>query len=248
MKIAIITGASSGMGKEFAYRLSKENDVDELWLVARRKDRLCEIAENIDKPCRILSFDLSNPDMIEELEKIIGRKKPDIKWLVNSAGYGLIGNFEEFDGIRQSGVVSVNCTALTAVTGICLPHMHEGAKIVNMASASAFLPQPGFSVYAASKSYVLSFSRALRQELKKRKICVVAICPGPVDTEFFKTAQDKRPVKAYKKLFMVKSDFVVRGAMRAAHRNRAAYTPTIRMKLFRIAVKILPHGFIIKFL
>ncbi|MBQ8828071.1 MAG: SDR family NAD(P)-dependent oxidoreductase, partial [Clostridia bacterium] len=122
MKIAIITGASSGMGKEFAYRLSKENDVDELWLVARRKDRLCEIAENIDKPCRILSFDLSNPDMIEELEKIIGRKKPDIKWLVNSAGYGLIGNFEEFDGIRQSGVVSVNCTALTAVTGICLPH------------------------------------------------------------------------------------------------------------------------------
>lgn len=110
--------------------------------------------------------------------------KPQVKFLVNAAGFGKIGNVCDLPEKDQSGMVQVNCTALTAVTTMVLPFMPQNSRILQFASSAAFLPQPGFAVYAASKAYVLSYSRALNRELKGRKIFVTAICPGPVRTEF----------------------------------------------------------------
>jgi len=247
MKIAIVTGASSGMGRDFAKHIAGLNGVDEVWLLARREELLKEIASEIKKPCRIIGVDLSEKSSFAKIAEILLVEKPQIAWLVNSAGYGLIGRFDGLCGRNQSGVIDINCTALTEMIEICLPYMSKGSHIINMSSASAFLPQPEFCVYAASKSYVLSLSRALRSELRKQGINVLAVCPGPVDTEFFKTAEaGDTKMKSYKKMFMIKSEQVVTGSIRAAAKNKAVYVPSFKIKLLHLGTKILPHGLLIK--
>lgn len=247
MGIAIITGASSGMGKDFARKLSILNDVDELWIIARRKELLERLADEIQIPCKIIDLDLSNNDSFEYFNNMLSENHTEIKWLVNSAGYGLIGRFDNLALRNQSGIIDVNCTALTKMIEICLPHMCRDSHIINMASAAAFLPQPEFAVYAASKSYVLSFSRALRNELRNRKINVLAVCPGPVDTDFFNTAESKdTKMKSYKKMFMISSEKVVNGAIRAAIKKKAVYVPSFKIKLLHLGTKVLPHGLLIK--
>lgn len=247
MRIAIITGASSGMGRDFTKVIATFDDVEELWIVARRKELLESLATDIKKPCRIIAVDLAAADSFTEMQNILSETNPEIVWLVNSAGYGLIGRFDDLSGKKQSGVVDINCTVLTKMTEICLPYMAKKSYIINMASASAFLPQPEFSVYAASKSYVLSFSRAIRSELRKKGINVLAVCPGPVDTEFFNTAETgETKMKSYKKMFMIKSERVVSGSVRAALRRKAVYVPSAKIKLLHLGTKILPHGLLIK--
>lgn len=247
MNIAIVTGASSGMGRDFVKQLSNLNDVDELWLIARRKDLLDNFANKINKPCRVIDIDLSYKSSFDVVKQILSTENVQIKWLVNSAGYGFIGRFDELTEKNQSGIVDVNCTALTRMIEICLQHMASDSHIINMASAAAFLPQPEFSVYAASKSYVLSLSRALRNELRCRRINVLAVCPGPVDTDFFKTAESKdTKMKSYKKMFMISSDKVVHGAIRAAIKKKAVYVPSFKIKLLHLATKVLPHGLLMK--
>lgn len=247
MKIAIVTGASSGMGRDFAKHIAELNGVEEVWLLARREQLLKELATEIEKPCRIIGIDLSEKSSFAKIAELLSEEKPQVAWLVNSAGYGLIGRFDGLCGRNQSGVVDINCAALTEMIELCLPYMSKGSQIINMASASAFLPQPEFSVYAASKSYVLSLSRALRSELRKQGVNVLAVCPGPVDTEFFKTAESgETKMKSYKKLFMVKSEQVVTGALRAAEKNKAVYVPSFKIKLLRLGTKIFPHGLLIK--
>lgn len=247
MNVAIITGASSGMGRDFAKYIGSFDGVEELWLIARRKDMLNELAARIDKPCRIIAADLAERSSFTYIEEILSEIKPSVSWLVNSAGYGLIGRFDELQGRNQSGMVDINCCALTKMTEICLPYMSKGSQIINMSSAAAFLPQPEFSVYAASKSYVLSFSRAIRSELRKNGINVLAVCPGPVDTDFFKTAEaGDTKMKSYKKIFMVKSERVASGAIRAARKGKGVYVPSVKIKLLRIGTKVLPHSLLIR--
>ena len=160
LKIAIVTGASSGMGREFALQIPQlYKNLDELWVVARRTDRLKSLQEQVKIPVRI--FD---GDMQRELD----RRQADVRMLVNAAGYGKIGNVSDIDLKEQCGMVDLNCTALTRMTGICLPYLSKGSRIINLASAASFCAQPGFCVYAASKAYVLRFSQGLAAELKKR--------------------------------------------------------------------------------
>ena len=249
MRIAIITGASSGMGRDFTKVIAAFDDVEELWIVARRKELLEALAADIKKPCRIIAVDLAVADSFVEMQNVLSATNPEIVWLVNSAGYGLIGRFDSLTGNNQSGVVDLNCVALTKMIEICLPYMIDKSYIINMASAAAFLPQPEFSVYAASKSYVLSLSRAMRSELRSKGINVLAVCPGPVDTEFFKTAENgESKMKSYKKIFMVKPGKVAVGSIRAALRRKAVYVPSFKIKLLHLGTKVLPHGLLIKIL
>ena len=140
-------------------------------------------------------------------------------------------------------MISINCTGLTLLTKIALPFMKKGSSIINIASGAGFLPQPSFAVYSASKSYVISFSRALRQELSKKKINVTAVCPGPVDTDFFTNLKN---VKEYKKKYLITPEIVASGALKAVKKNKAVYTPTFSMKLVHLASKILPTSLILK--
>lgn len=178
MKIAVVTGASSGIGREFAVQIAgKYGKMDEIWLIARRKDRLIELQKELRLPVRVFAMDLTDNEDMNTFDGFLKENNPDIKLLVNCAGYGKTGRFDELDIYEQCGMIDVNCKALTLFTGLCLPYISNHSRIINVASAAAFSPQPGFNVYAATKAYVLSFSRALNAELKSRKITVTAVCP-----------------------------------------------------------------------
>ena len=134
------------------------------------------------------------------------------------------------------------------MTKISLPYMAKRSNIINIASSAAFMPQPNFAVYAASKSYVLSFSRALHQELKKHGVIVTAVCPGPVNTEFFDIAESYTKTKGYKVILRVNAKNVVALALKDAKKGRTVSTYGFVMKAFRVATKIVPHGWIVPFI
>lgn len=190
MKIAVITGASSGIGREFAVQIARKyGKLDEIWLVARRKDLMQELEKHLRVPVRIFAMDLADDTDLHQFKEYLEEYNPDIKLLVNCAGFGKIGRIDSQDVIEQGNMIDVNCRALTIFTGLCLPYISTHSRIINIASAAAFSPQPNFAVYAATKAYVLSYSRALNVELKDRQITVTCVCPGPVDTEFFNIAE-----------------------------------------------------------
>ena len=191
MKIAVITGASSGLGREFAKQINQHFvTLDEVWLIARREERLNELKESLHGVhVRTIPIDLCDRDAVGTYEEMLQKFHPQIRVLVNAAGYGKMGYVEQISEEDLAGEIRLNCESLTRMTKISLPYMAKRSNIINIASSAAFMPQPNFAVYAASKSYVLSFSRALHQELKKRGIVVTAVCPGPVNTEFFDIAE-----------------------------------------------------------
>lgn len=193
-KIAIITGASSGMGYDFALMLNDFFEADELWLLARREDRLHALADEIEKrqnapAVRIEAMNIAGKSGVKRFSKFLEAEKNErgtflISVLINNAGFGTYGPFEETEIERELDMIDVNCTALTGFCGAALPFMERGSVIINTASLAAFMPLGNFAVYAATKAFVLSFSVALAAEVKHRGIGVCALCPGPVSTEF----------------------------------------------------------------
>ena len=241
MKIAVVTGASSGMGQEFVKQISKTcRCLDEIWGIGRSAEKLSRLQKSAAGKLRILPMDLTAQESKERLQQILKTEKPHIKLLINCAGAGKLGGFSELPLSDQEMCVRLNCETLTAVTYLCLPYMHPRARIIQMASAAAFVPQPGFAVYAASKAYVLSFSRALREELRERKITVTAVCPGSVDTPFFDKAEEAVPMPAYKKKFMAKPKDVVKKAVRDCAIGREVSVYGGSMKALQIVSKLLP--------
>lgn len=256
--IIIITGASSGMGREFVRQIDSHfPNVDELWLIARRKEKLKEIAASCNHKCRVLAYDLCDRRAQEELADIITNEQPKITLLVNSAGYGILGPFcdmtvetsaDSHACTEQMGMVDLNCTALTFMTHLCIPYMKRGSRIIQLASSAAFLPQPKFAVYAATKSYVLSFCRALNEELRKQGIHITAVCPGPVDTEFFERAEKGNNRLFIKQFVMAKPDKVVAKALNDALNKKEISVYSLPMQAFYIASKILPHKLMLVFM
>lgn len=213
MKIAIVTGASSGLGKAFAEKIANTGEVDELWLVARRADRLDMLKNEIDISVRPLILDLGDQKSIESLEKLLEQEKPEVGYLVNSAGFGKIGNYEDLTREECHGMLDINIRALIDVTRAVLPYMGRGSRLFQLASSSAFQPLPGFSVYAATKSFVQSFTRSLRWELRSRGIHVTAVCPGWVKTEFVNVAIDSNNGNVVKHFWpIVSTSFAVNSA------------------------------------
>lgn len=247
MKIVMITGASSGIGAEFARQLDKEvSGIDEFWLIARRKERMEELAKELAHPVRIFANDIRNRSLYECLEWQLTEECADIKILVNNAGCGFNGFVTEQSSEKLTDVLDINCTAMTAITTLCISFMKTGARIIHMASSAAYLPQPGFAAYAASKSYVLNFSRALAEELRPCGIYVTAVCPGPVETEFLKKSGAEQSSYGIKKYVRMEAKDVVAEAIRAAKRKQTVVTPGLAMKGFRLLTKVVPHELILK--
>lgn len=243
IKIAVVTGASSGLGREFARQIPHlYKQLDEVWVVARRTQRLEELREELSFPVRIFDGDLGRDYIYERIAKELDRREADIRMLVNAAGCGRIGYFHELDIEGQLGMVDMNCRALTKMTCLCMPYLSRGSRIVNVASAAAFGPQPRFAVYAATKSYVYSLSMALGRELKKSGIYVTAVCPGPVDTEFFDHTGET--ASSVKENFRAEAQAVVRQALIDASKGRKVSVYGTAMKAARIACKVLPYSVI----
>ena len=152
-----------------------------------------------------------------------------------------MGDFEQLEMKEQLDMVELNCKALTAVTYMAIPHMVRNGRIIQLASAAAFGPQAHFAVYAATKSYVLSFSRALQEELIPREIYVTAVCPGPVDTPFFDIAEKTGSTLAIKKYTMVEAERVVDRALKDSYQKRTLSVCSIPIQAFAVATKLLPH-------
>lgn len=248
MKIAIVTGASSGLGYEFVRQIPHlYKDLDEIWVVARREDLLNELKETSDCYVRVFAGDLQQNLIYYQLLNRLENQSPDIRMLVNAAGYGKIGTVEELaekDPAGQLNMIDVNCKALTRLTCLCTPYMSAGSRIINIASAAAFCPQSKFAVYAATKSYVLSFSRALNEELKEKKIYVTAVCPGPVNTSFFDVAGPAR--FASKKMLMSEPKAVVKQALIDSRNKKSISVYGAAMKCAEAAAKLIPQELAVK--
>ena len=191
MKVAIVTGASSGLGKEFVTRIAKRKDVDELWVIARRKDRLEAMAKEVSIPVKPLAMDLTEPDSIEKMKTILEFEKPNVRFLVNAAGLGKIGFNRDLTIEEQNSMIDLNCRAAVDMTMLCLPYMFRGSRLINICSVAGFQPLVGLGTYAASKAFLLNWTKSLHHELLGTGIHVTAVCPYWVkDTEFIPVAQD----------------------------------------------------------
>lgn len=246
MNVIIITGASSGLGQEFALQIDTAfSNIDEIWLIARRKERMEELAKFLEHNVRIITMDVTDEYAMDDFEKLLDETDATVRMLINCAGYGLIGAVEDLELEEQLGMLTTNCEALTKLTYLCLPYMCKNSRIINLASSAGFLPQPGFAVYAATKSYVLSFSRALNEELRYRHIYVTAVCPGPVNTEFFDTAEQYGSVLGFKKLVMADAASVVDRALRDSYFKKDMSVYSLPIKGFHALSKCLPQKLIL---
>ncbi len=244
--IIIITGASSGIGQEFALQIDTAfSNIDEIWLIARREERLQEVAKVMEHTTRLLAMDVSDEYAMDDLEAMLDEEEVVVRMLINAAGFGLMGEFDDIPFPEQNDMLLVNCEALSKLTYMVLPYMARGSRIIQMASAAAFFPQPGFAVYAATKAYVLSFSRALNRELADRGIYVTAVCPGPVNTEFFDVAEQYGDTPLVKKLTMITSEKCVSEALRASYFKKDMAVPGATMKASLLATKLLPHSLVL---
>lgn len=248
MNIALITGASSGMGQALVRRIADcYPSIDEIWITARREERLLQLRHEFPGRIRCFPADLTEAGTIAEIRSALERERPVLRILGNAAGFGKIGSVGEISVAATAGMIQVNCMALTELTEAVLPFLKPGSRILNFASAAAFLPQPGFAVYAATKAYVLSYSLALGRELSARGITVTAVCPGPVDTEFFSVAEENAAAPAYKRIFMAKVEKVVDQVLRDARYGRSVSVYGIPMQCFRLIAKLLPHEMLLRF-
>ncbi len=248
MKIAIITGASSGLGiKLFEELISQRTEIDEYWLVARRRERLQALSvKHPDKKIKILSLDLTDNDAIQELSGLLKDSAPQVMVLINNAGYGKLGDSWEIPLQDQTDMITLNCRALTGVTLAALPYMIKGSEIINIASIAAFMPTPRMTVYSATKSYVYAYSKAMRRELKSKGVNVLAVCPGPMETEFLEVADIKGRSSFFAMLPRCDVSTVATKTIKKSGKKRGIYTDKIVYKIYRVLTKVLPHGMIMK--
>lgn len=247
MNVIVITGASSGIGMEFALQMDNYfSNIDEFWLIARSRDKLQEVAKAMRHKTRILAMDITSDAQLERLEDTLLDNDAVVRMLINCAGYGIMGPFDRQDREGELGMVRLNCEALTNITHRLIPYMRKNSRIIQLASSAAFLPQEDFAVYAATKSYVLSFSRALGQELCEKGIYVTSVCPGPVDTPFFEIAEKTGTTLAIKKYTMVDAERVVKQALRDSYYRKNLSVCSVPIKAMQFSAKFIPHDLILK--
>ncbi len=246
MKIAIVTGASSGMGREFVLQLSQYVNVEEIWVIARRAEALEGLKQEVKIPVRPIPLDLCRQESFRSFADLLKAEKPEIRLLVNGAGFGKFGDFRNISLEDDLRMIDLNCKALVAMTRLCLPYMGSGSHILQLDSLSAFQPVPYIATYGATKSFVLSYTRAVNQELKGSSIRMMAMNPGWVKTEFFDhalTSNAGNKVQYYNSLWEAKD--VVATGLKDLYKTKKDYSVhglSVRNQV-RL-VKLLPHNIV----
>lgn len=249
MKTAIITGASSGLGRELARQLEDVfPDIECYWLIARRADQLENLAISLPGKATVcLPMDLCDPMSFVALQERLTAEQAEVSLLINCAGCGYLGWVGEMDTASQTRMIDLNVRALTAITNIVVPHMPEGGRILNISSIAAFCPNPRMTVYSSTKAYVSSFTVGLSEELRRRKVTVTAVCPGPMATEFLSVGNIKGNSKMFERLPYCDQVRVACGALQAAKAGKTIYTPRLFYKFYRVLAKVTPVKLMVKF-
>lgn len=249
MKTAIITGASSGLGREFVRQVADVfPEVESYWLIARRADRLAELAETLPgKTVACLPLDLCDAMGFMALQEKLTAEQPEVVLLVNNAGCGYLGRIGEMDTASQTRMVDLNVRALTAVTNMTVPYMASGGCILNVSSIASFCPNPRMTVYSSTKAYVSSFTVGMAEELRSKGITATAVCPGPMKTEFLDIGGITGNSRMFAALPYCDQVRVAGGALRAARAGRTIYTPKLFYKFYRALAKVTPVKLMVKF-
>ena len=246
MNIAIVTGASSGMGREFVRQLSDYVAVDEIWAIARRESALEALKTEVDLPVRPIALDLLETDSFHKFQQLLEEEQPNVRLLVNAAGFGKFGAYHKVSVEDDCRMIDLNCKALVMMTRLCIPYMAPGSHILQLDSLSAFQPVPYITTYGATKSFVLSYSRSMNRELKNKGIRVMAMNPAWVKTEFFDHAfQTNGDGEVQYFNYVYEADECVATGLRDLYRSKKDCSiHGLPVKLQVLGVKLLPHRII----
>ena len=246
MNIAIVTGASSGMGREFVKQLSAYVSVDEIWAIARRESALEELKAETAVPVRPIALDLLEEESFRKIEMLLAEEKPNVKLLVNAAGFGKFGAYHKVSMEDDCRMIDLNCKALLLMTRLCVPYMAPGSHILQLDSLSAFQPVPYITTYGATKSFVLSYSRSMNRELKSKGIRCMAMNPAWVKTEFFSHAfQTNGDNEVQYFNYVYDADVCVATGLKDLYKSKKDCSiHGLPVKLQVLGVKVLPHRFV----
>lgn len=248
MKIALVTGASSGLGREFVKGIGeKYPDLDEIWAVARRSGRLEELAAgDSSRRIRPVTADLSCETGYCLLEELLEKEQPEIRAVINNAGFERDGRFHEMDREHILNTIHVNVQGCSMVPWLCLPYMKSGSFLITTGSVASFVPGAGQAVYSASKAYTGFLARALHEELRPLKINSLLICPGNMDTEMNPQVRDASEKGKSNYLPYLNVPKLVRRALEKAERGTAVYTPGLFYKAYHGVSKLFPQALMVK--
>lgn len=244
--IAIVTGASSGLGKEFVRLLNGDNSMDEIWAIARNKEKLVKLTTEFGNKVKTFSMDLSDMENIKSFENIIKEQNANIRMLINNAGYAKFCSYNDLNVDESVAMIDLNICGVVAMGLVCIPHMTKGSRIINIASQASFQPLPYQNIYSSTKSFVRNYSRALNVELKDKGITVTAVCPGWMETALFDRATigAKRATNNFTGI--VTPDKVAEKALNDANKGKDISVYGIYTKFTHLLSKILPQRMIMK--
>lgn len=244
-RIAVITGASSGMGKRFAETVDRYGRFDEVWVIARHAEQLEALRSTCPFPIRVLALDLTDRASFDAYAAALAQEPVEVGLLMNCSGFGKFSAVTDTPLEVNLNMTDLNCQAVVAMCQITIPYMPRGGQIINIASVAAFQPIPYINVYGATKAFVLSFSRALNRELKGRGIRVMAVCPFWTKTAFFDRAvrSDEPPV-VKKYAAMYEPDDIVTRTWRDAARGKDVSKYGFVARAQAGLTKLLPHSLV----
>ncbi len=247
MNIAIITGASAGLGQAFFDSVARRYPaLEQIWLIARRAERLEKMAQGCAIPVEVIPLDLTAAESYAAFAARLTAEKPAVQIFINNAGLGELDEMIDSDWQTQTRMVDLNCRGLTAMATAVLPFMARGGFIINIASIAAFAPTARMTVYSATKAFDLHLSRGLREEMRPRGVNVLAVCPGPMATEFLAVADITGRSATFDRLPYCDPKKVADRAVVKAAAGRGVYTPRAFFKFYRVLAKLLPTALVMK--
>lgn len=244
--IAIVTGANGGFGKEFVRIIANENEVDEIWAVARNEEKLGKLKGEFGEKIRIFSKDLSDLEQIKSFEKVLESENVRVKYLINNAGYAKFCSYDDLSVDESVNMIDLNISGVVAMGLICIPYMDKNSHIINIASQASFQPLPYQNIYSSTKAFVRNYTRALNVELKGTGITATAVCPGWMKTGLY----DRGIINAKKAtnnfFGMVEPDVVAKKAMLDAKKNKDVSVYGLLVKFCHMMGKFLPQRVMMK--